>query len=104
MILEYKNTVIDIEKLYYVDCGFFKEKICFVLWDDLMAFMSKTVGFDYSIKTVKADTVPEETAIYLPQEPSFDNGYINYRFSKIADVSLPEECDSVFSRFETKTY
>lgn len=91
MILQYKNTVVEIEKLYYVDCGFFKEKICFVLWDDLMAFMTKTVGFDYNIKTVKADTLPEETAIYVPQEPTFDNGYSAYRFTKIAEIIVPKK-------------
>jgi hypothetical protein len=104
MILEYKNTVIDIEKLYYVDCGFFKEKICFVLWDDLMAFMSKTVGFDYSIKSTSVDVIPKDTPIYIPQKPEFGNGYSNYKFVKLEDVIIPEECESVFRRFENQNY
>jgi hypothetical protein len=100
MFLEYKDTVVDLKQLYYVDCGFFKEKICFVLWEDLMAFMSKTVGFDYTIRTTSIDTIPRDTAIYLPQKPEFDNGFSSYRFVKLEEVIVPENCDSVFSRFE----
>ena len=104
MFLEYKDTVIDLKELYYVDCGFFKEKICFVLWEDLMAFMSKTVGFDYTIKSTSVDVIPKETPIYIPQKPEFCNGFSSYRFVKLEEVIIQEDCESVFSRFENQSY
>lgn len=104
MVIDYKNNSVKIDQLYYCQCGFFKEKICFVLWEDLIAFMSKTVGFDYTIKTIGTDKIPLDAVIYYPHEPSIENGYTKYCFKKIEDIMIPEEAESVFKKFEKTTY
>lgn len=104
MIINYKENSVKLEKLYYCVCGFYKEKICFVLWEDLMAFMSKVVGFDYTIKTIGTDKIPLDAVVYYPHEPSVENNYSNYCFKKIEEIMITEEAESVFTRFERKTY
>ena len=104
MIIEYKGSSVELGKMFYVECGFYSEKICFVLWEDLMAFMSKTIGFEYTIRTISTDEIPVNTPVYLPHEPSVKNGYTNYGFKELGDVIIPQEPESVFKRFEKTTY
>ena len=54
---------------YKVKCSLFKEEFGVRLWKDLMDFMSKTIGFDYTI-------TGQYTKPYTGVEGYYENGHI----------------------------
>lgn len=61
----YKEVIKKSKSVYQVKCSLFNEPIYFYLWDAIIAFLKKTVGFDVTIEQVEKNTMHYNAAVYV---------------------------------------
>lgn len=56
------NMVYEISKVYKIECSLYIQPIYTITWDNVVAFLRHTIGFDTKITSVPASEVSGEDA------------------------------------------